>query len=113
MDESLIYGNLVEINDFVGIAIVDYCLPFQGTPFDCSLDPTITPEFLADQAAENNSVVENALVDNGTLPDPENPFGAFAADLTLLTIGDHNNCFQDNIFMTAFSTIGVLPPCAP
>ena len=112
VDDSLISGNLVEDNDFVGIAIVDYCLPFQGTPFDCSIDPTITPELLADQAAENNSVVGNNLVNNGTDPDP-GPFQPFAADLTLLTLGDHNNCFQDNIFTTAFSTIGVLPPCAP
>jgi parallel beta-helix repeat protein len=111
VDESVISGNLVEDNDFVGIAIVDYCLPFQGTPFDCSLDPTVTPEFLADQAAENNSVVDNHAVNNGTNPDP-GPFQPFAADLTLLTLGDHNNCFQNNIFMTAFSTLGVLPPCA-
>ncbi|MBW1905309.1 MAG: right-handed parallel beta-helix repeat-containing protein [Deltaproteobacteria bacterium] len=113
VDESVASGNLVEDNDFIGIAVVDYCLPFQGTPFDCSLDPTITPEFLADQAAEDNSVVENNLVNNGTMPDPGNPFAAFAADLTLLTLGDHNNCFQNNIFTTEFSTLGVLPPCAP
>jgi len=112
VDESVVSGNLVENNDFVGIAVVDYCLPFQMTPFDCALDSTITPEFLADQAAENNSVVGNNLVNNATMPDP-GPFQGFAADLTLLTLGDHNNCFQDNIFMTEFSTIGVLPPCAP
>jgi hypothetical protein len=109
----VISGNLVENNNFVGIAVVDYCLPFQGTPFDCSLDPAITPEFLADQAAENNSVVDNVTVNNGTMPDDDNPFPFAAADLTLLTLGDHNNCFQNNIFMTEFSTIGVLPPCAP
>jgi len=117
VDESEISGNLVEDNDFVGIAIVDYCLPFQGTPFDCSIDPTITPEFLADQAAENNSVVGNTVLNNGTDPDP-GPFQPFAADLTFLVTPppfppDHGNCFQDNIFTTAFSTIGVLPPCAP
>jgi parallel beta-helix repeat protein len=113
VDESVVSGNLVENNHFVGIAIVDYCLPFQGTDFDCSVDPTITPEFLADQAAENNSVVDNISVNNGTNPDEDNPFPFAAADLTLLTLGDHNNCFQNNIFNTAFSTIGVLPPCAP
>jgi parallel beta-helix repeat protein len=112
VDDSLVSRNRIEDNDFVGIAIVDYCLPFVGTPFDCALDPSVTPEFLADQAAENNSVVENVLVNNGTNPDP-GPFAPFAADLTLLTLGDHNNCFQNNIYTTEFSTLGVLPPCAP
>ena len=112
VDDSLISGNLIENNDFVGTAIVDYCLPFIGTPFDCSVDPSITPEFLADQAAENNRVVGNVLVENGTNPSPDpdnpNPFAPFAADLTLLTVPPpmpplHGNCYEDNEFETYFS----------
>ena len=115
-DDSLVSGNLVEGNDFVGIAVVDYCLPFQDTPFDCSKDDDVTPEFLALQAAENNTVAGNNLVNNGTNPDPDNPFLPFAADLTFLVTPppfppDHGNCFEDNIFTTFFSTLGVLPPC--
>jgi parallel beta-helix repeat protein len=120
VDDSLIYRNHVENNDFVGIAVSDYCLPLLGTPFQCPpplgipglpFDPSITPEFLADQSAANNAVVENVLVNNGTDPD-EGPFQPFAADLSLLTFADWGNCFQNNISTTEFSTIGVLPPCA-
>ena len=111
VDDSLISGNVVENNDFVGIGVVDYCVPFMGTDFDCGVDPTITPEFLLDQAAENNRVVENILVNNGTMPDPGS-FEAFAADLTLLTVpDDHNNCFLNNDFTTEFSFRGELPLC--
>jgi parallel beta-helix repeat protein len=112
-DDSLVSGNLVEGNDFVGIAVVDYCLPFQDTPFDCSKDDDVTPEFLAGQAAENNRVVGNVLVENGTKPNPDppeppNPFAPFAADLTLLTVPPplpplHGNCYEENEFETYFS----------
>ena len=110
VDDSEVSGNLVYNNDFVGIAIVDYCVPFVTTPFACHLDPTITDEFLEDETAENNSVVGNDLMNNGTMPDPGD-FEAFAADLTLLTAADHNNCFEDNVFTTSFSSIGELPSC--
>jgi parallel beta-helix repeat protein len=110
VDESLIKNNRVEDNDFTGIAITDYCLAVLGTPFDCSLDPSITPEFLADQAATGNTVAENVLIDNGTAPDPGNPFGFAASDLTQLSL-EPSNCYEDNVFATFFSIIGVLPAC--
>jgi parallel beta-helix repeat protein len=130
-DDGEISGNLVENNDFVGIAVVDYCLPFDGTPFACSIDPTITLEYLLDQAAEDNRVADNTLVNNGTNPDPENPFPAFAAELTLLTLpasfvglpGDerpyHGNCYENNqpedawFFSLFDATIGVPLPWTP
>ncbi|MDH3757824.1 MAG: hypothetical protein OES93_08225, partial [Gammaproteobacteria bacterium] len=82
-------------------------------PFDCAADPTITLEFLADQAATENTVVNNALINNGTNVDPGNPFGFAAADLTLLSLPPFafSNCYAGNTFLTAFSIIGVLPPC--
>jgi parallel beta-helix repeat protein len=120
VDESLISRNRVENNDFVGIAVTDYCLPLFGVPgFQCPppfghpsipSDPTITPEFLADQSAENNRVEANELINNGTNPQP-GPFEPFAADLSLLTFGDNGNCYEDNVFTTSFSTLGILPPC--
>jgi hypothetical protein len=101
----------VENNDFSGVAIADYCLTVLGTSYDCTLDPDISPEFVADQAASNNRVVENVLINNGTNPDPSNPFGFAAADFTLLSFADNGNCYEDNFFSTFFSTLGLLPPC--
>jgi len=119
VDDSLISRNRVVGNDFVGIAVSDYCLPLIGTPFQCPppfgfpgipYDPTITPEFLADQAASNNRVEGNEILGNAGDP-PGPPFGGFAADVTLLTFGDNGNCYEGNLFDTYYSTLGVLPPC--
>jgi len=110
-DDSLIAGNVVENNDFIGIALADYCLVVQGGPFNCEKDPDVTPGFIADNEATNNRVVDNFLRNNGTNPEPTSPFAFAASDLALLTAGDHGNCYADNEFGTFFSVIGVLPPC--
>ena len=108
VDDSTIARNVIEHNHFTGIAIADYCLTVRGTPFDCEFgsDPTITPEFLADQSATNNVILENTLNDNGTQPDPANPFGFAAADLTLLTC-EPSNVLSGNTFATIFSLLGL------
>jgi parallel beta-helix repeat protein len=112
-DDSLISGNLVEDNGFVGIAIVDYCLAVQGGPFDCAVDPDVTghPGFVAASEATGNGVADNVLRRNGTSVDPAEPFAFAASDLALLTAGDHGNCFAGNTYETFFSVIGVLPAC--
>ena len=112
VDQSTVSNNRIENNGFSGVATADYCLAVLGTPFDCftGSDPTITPEFLADQAATDNAVVDNVLVNNGTNPDPLHPFAFAAADLTLLSL-EPSNCYAGNVFTTFFSIIGVLPPC--
>jgi parallel beta-helix repeat protein len=115
VDDSVISGNLIENNDFIGIAIADYCGALAQTDFACPTEPDDDfPEgFLLDQAAENNTVVGNVLVNNATNPDPDpeepNPFAFAAADLSLLTLptfivglpGDptpfHGNCYEDNL----------------
>jgi len=112
VDDSLIARNRIENNDFTGIGIADYCLVVFGTPFSCGKDPTVTPAFYADHTASNNQVVDNVLVNNGTNP-PPGPFADFAADISLVTFGDHGNCFLGNIFDTFTSIIDfdVPPEC--
>jgi parallel beta-helix repeat protein len=121
VDDSLMTGNRIENNDFFGIAIADYCFVVDGTEFACGVDPTTTPEFIADQAAVNNRVVDNVVVNNGTAPD-DHPFIFAAGDLSLVT-GETglSNCYAGNEYLTAFSTFfmapgsplppGFLPPC--
>jgi parallel beta-helix repeat protein len=112
VDHSLMSGNLVENNGYTGIAIADYCAVVTAIPdqrFWCGIDPdTLTPGFLQDQSADDNSVEGNVLINNaGDPPDP--PFGDFAAPLSLLTLpaswigipgGDerpyHGNCYENN-----------------
>jgi len=109
-DDSSIERNRVRNNPLAGIGIADYCLPFSGGPYDCTLDPEVSPGFLADQGASGNRVVDNTLVANGTNPDP-GPFAFAASDLALLTLDDEGNCFQGNAYSTWFSLLGSLPAC--
>lgn len=113
VDDSEIRHNWIANNGFSGIVVADYCATVSGTPFDCALDSTVSPEFLADQAASNNRVVDNVVLDNGTNPLPGHPFAPFAADLILLTLGDWGNCYAGNVpeTLTSVSFLGVLPPC--
>ena len=92
-----------------GLAIVDACVAWAGTRFDCSTNPRITPQFLADQDATNNRVLNNLFSHNGVTP-PPSPFAFAASDIALLSFGA-GNCFSNNSFITSFSLLGVLPPC--
>jgi len=111
VDDSRIKGNLVENNVFIGIAVADYCAVVQGGPFDCSVDPTVTPGFVALSEATDNRIEDNVLTSNGLDPDPASPFSFAASDLGLLTAGDHGNCYAGNAYSTSFSLIGALPTC--
>jgi parallel beta-helix repeat protein len=107
-DDSVISGNIIENNDFIGVAIADYCGALSQTPFACPEEPDddYPLGFLLDQAAENNRVIGNVLVNNATNPDPDpednpNPFAFAAADLSLLTVPPpmpphHGNCYENN-----------------
>jgi hypothetical protein len=89
-------GNKTENNDFYGLAVVDWCLAVAGSPFDCSTSPPAV-----DPAPDDNSYVSNALANNGTNPIPFHGLQFFAADITVLLIGDHVNCFaRNNTFST-------------
>jgi hypothetical protein len=113
VDNSLITQNHIEDNHFSGVAIVDYCVSVAGSPQQCCEEAdqqdcdrnTLKPGFLPDQAAENNRVVENTLINNGTDP-VAHPFDFSAADLTLITLpDDHGNCFEDNSLSATFFSL--------
>jgi len=108
VDDSEIARNRIENNGFSGIAIADYCIAVSLSPgFSCAVDPTITDEFLADEGAENNRVVGNVLVNNGT--SASGPLFFLAADLTLLSPAERGNCYEDNVYTTFFPP-GLVPP---
>lgn len=115
VDQSEIGDNVVEGNDFTGIAIADYCATVSGGPFACDQDPTVGPPFLLDQDARQNRVVGNRVTGNGLSPGADNPFAFAASDLTLLTVPDaHDNCYAANTYDTFFSLIGLgAPPTCP
>ncbi len=108
VDNIDIENNRIENNDFLGIAMVDYCVVVDGTRADCDDNP---PE-VTDVRPENNRVVGNTLVDNHGDP-PPGPFQEAAADI--LELGGANNCFSDNVINNATLPVltipGELPPC--
>jgi parallel beta-helix repeat protein len=113
VDQSLIARNQVQGHEFVGIGLTDYCLAVATSEdFNCAVDPTITPEFLADQGVTNNRVENNVVVGNGTNP-PGGLIGTFAADLTLLASAPNGNCYEGNLFSTFTSFLGIIPAPPP
>ena len=109
VDNLDIQDNRIDNNDFLGIAIVDYCLVVDGTSADCKDNP---PE-VEDVAPEHNRVIGNMLADNHGDPAP-GPFQGFASDIGEL--GGADNCYSDNVIENTPpllpSTIpDPLPPC--
>jgi hypothetical protein len=102
VDNVTVEKNQIENNDFLGLAVVDYCLAVDGTDFDCDTNP---PE--VESAPDNNQMIKNTLVNNGLMPDP-GPFAALAADILSLPVLGTNNCFSQN------TTTGItIPPMLP
>jgi parallel beta-helix repeat protein len=113
VDESVIAGNRVEQNEFVGIGLVDYCLGVATSEdFNCATDPTITPEFIEDSTVRDNRVENNVVVGNGGNP-PGGLLGTFAADLTLLATAPNGNCYAGNDYGTYTSFAGTIPEPPP
>ncbi len=72
-------SNLIEDNDFYGVAMVDYCAAVDGGPSDCDIVPPIVQGF-----PELNRFEKTELNRNGTAPDPGHPLAAYAADVTYI-----------------------------
>jgi parallel beta-helix repeat protein len=109
-DGAIVTKNVVENNDFYGIAIVDWCLAVNGSPFDCDSIPPLTNPF-----PEFNDVQGNEFINNGTNPDPDHPLAFLAADITYLVLenlGPNDNCFAQNDF-TTIETLGTSGPDFP
>ncbi len=109
VDNVDIENNRVENNDFLGIALVDYCLVVDGGPADCVDNP---PQ-VTDVAPEHNRVVNNTLINNHGNP-PPGPFQGFASDFGEL--GGADNCYSGNVIENTPPLLPVtipemLPPC--
>ena len=108
VSDHSISKNNVEGNDFVGIAILDWCTP---TSFDPSRNCVSSPP-VANPQSNNNLVQLNYVSGNGTNP-PPGPLQSVAADLVYVdSIGSSGNCYMKNKpknGFTIFSSLGVLP----
>jgi parallel beta-helix repeat protein len=104
-DGAIIMKNVVEDNDFYGIAMVDWCLATDGSAFSCTnipMDPGIN-EF-----PEQNIVQDNEFINNGTNP-TAHPLATYAADITYIAFDGYGNCFARNVFTTRKWAV-VMPP---
>jgi len=102
VDHVDIQKNRIESNDFVGIAVVDWCLAVAGTGFDCS---SSTPD-VEDPTPDYNQVIGNKFANNhaDTSPPPDvSPLQAsdiLDVGLEWLYYGTFGtgtgNCFSEN-----------------
>ena len=100
--------NNVEGNDYVGIAVLDWCTPNSFDPTrNCVARPPLT-----NPQANDNLIELNYVNGNGGNP-PPGPLQGVAADLVYFdSIGSSGNCFDKNKpdeRYTVFSSLGVLP----
>jgi parallel beta-helix repeat protein len=88
VDRVTVEKNLIENNDFVGVAVIDWCLAVDGGDFDCDTNPPIV------NSAPNNTLVKgNSLGGNGNNP-PAGLFGdLFAGDLAFYSPKDQEIYF--------------------
>ena len=108
VSDHVIAKNNVEDNDFVGIAVLDWCTPNSFDPArNCLASPPIT-----NPQSNNNLVAQNYVSGNGSNP-PPGPLVGLAADLTYFdSIGSSGNCFEKNKPKNGFtfvSSLGDLP----
>ncbi len=108
VSDHVIAKNNVEDNDYVGIAVLDWCTPNNFDPTrNCVASPPIT-----NPQSNNNLVAQNYVSGNGSNP-PPGPLAGLAADLTYVdSIGSSGNCFKKNKPKNGFtvvSSLGVLP----
>ncbi len=94
--------NQILNNDFLGLAILDFCLVVDGEPFSCANQPPIV-----DPSPSDNQVIRNEIVGNGGNP-PSGGFGPLAADVLVIAGAGTGNCGLKNEIGTL---IGILPPC--
>lgn len=105
VDHVDVERNVIENNNFFGIAMIDYCRATEGTDFDCAINP---PD-VRDTSPDNNRFVGNTARNNGTNP-PPGPFQSLAADI--LGLMGRNNCASDNT-AGKITFLPALPPCQP
>ena len=108
VSDHVIAKNNVEDNDFVGIAVLDWCTPNSFDPArNCLASPPIT-----NPQSNNNLVAQKYVSGNGSNP-PPGPLVGLAADLTYFdSIGSSGNCFEKNKPKNGFtfvSSLGDLP----
>jgi hypothetical protein len=98
VDRVTIDKNEITGNDFVGVAVLDWCIALDGTDFDCDTNPPIVQS-----APDLNTIKRNMLGNNGNNP-PGGLFSSLAGDLAIVAfpfppyapIGGTLNCFTDN-----------------
>ena len=101
VDRVEVLDNRIENNEFFGVAFIDYCLAVDGTDFACN----VRPPNIRDTAPEDNRIIGNVFVDNGSNP-PPGPFADLAGDL--LGLGGRRNCESDNE-----AAVKILQPALP
>jgi parallel beta-helix repeat protein len=106
VDDVIVKKNLVENNGFFGVGVIDWCAAVDGSAFDCDTNP---PD--VEPAPDDISVTQNTLNTNGTVMQSNGLYELLRADMVLLNPDGTNNCFSDNLPLTATSTFASPNQC--
>jgi hypothetical protein len=101
MDESRFVQNRIENHDAFGLVLSDSCLPLIGTDYDCYSTP-VPPGFAGEigaQIIENNRVIGNVFINNGTKPLSDSLWSGLEGDIVFGSAGTaQTNCFANNTY---------------
>jgi parallel beta helix pectate lyase-like protein len=101
MDESRFVENKIENNHAFGLVLADSCVVLVGTDFDCETSPV--PEgfagTLGSHIIENNRVLRNVFINNGSKPLTEGPYKGLEGDIVFASgASAQSNCFAGNVY---------------
>ncbi len=101
MDESRFVENRIENNNAFGMVLADSCVVLAGTDFDCETSPVPAgfAGVLGSQVIENNRVLRNVFVNNGTKPLAGGPYQGLEGDIVFGSAATaQSNCFAGNVY---------------
>jgi len=111
VSDNKLAGNLIENNDFFGLAILDFCFGLTGAPGPCSPNPNTTG---ADPVPRDNRIQGNTFVNNGNDAPSWHPLAPFAADIIEAVFDPSAGNRYNGNRCTTYSFLGeepVPPPC--
>jgi hypothetical protein len=101
MDESRFVENRIENNNAFGLILADSCVVLAGTDYDCETSPVPEgfPGVLGSQIIENNRVLRNVFINNGSKALTEGPYKGLQADIVFASGATaESNCFAGNTY---------------
>lgn len=101
MDESRFVENRIENHHAFGLVLADSCVVLKGSDYDCESSP-VPPGFAGiagSHIIENNRVIGNLFVNNGTKTLKDSLYAGMEGDIVFGSVATaQSNCFANNTY---------------